>query len=96
MKTGKVALGSKATLKAAAHGRGKLIILARNCPERLKKLIMHYAKLSNIPTHASPLSSRELGVACGKDFMVSALTVMDEGDSDIMRVAEGGEGQYRK
>ncbi len=90
MRTGKVVLGSKVTMKAAAHGNGKLIILARNCPEHLKDLIVHYAKLSNIPTYVSPLSSRELGATCGKRFMVAALTVLDEGDSDIMKLVEEG------
>lgn len=90
IKTGKVLLGSKETMKAAAHGRGKLIILAQNCPDDIKRLIMYYAKLSNIPTYVSSLSSWELGVACGKSFMVAALAVLDEGDSSILKVVEGG------
>ncbi|PCN49832.1 50S ribosomal protein L30e [Candidatus Geothermarchaeota archaeon ex4572_27] len=89
MKTGKVVLGSRQTARLAAHGRGKLIIIARNCPEDIKALIMHYAKLSNIPTYICPLSSKELGEACGRRFMVAALTVLDEGESDIMKLVEG-------
>jgi len=92
IKTGKVSLGSKATMRFAAHGKGRLIILARNCPEDTKKLILHYAKLSNIPAYVSPLSSQELGAACGKQFMVAALTVLDEGESEIMKLVEEGGG----
>lgn len=92
IKTGRVVFGSKATMKSAAHGKGRLIILARNCPEEIKRFIAHHAKLSNIPTYTSPLSSRELGAACGKQFMVAALTVLDEGESEIMRLVEEGGG----
>lgn len=90
IKTGKVVLGSKETMKVAARGQGKLIILANNCPDDVKKLITYYAKLSGIPTYVTSLSSWELGAACGKSFMVAALTVLDEGDSNILKVVEGG------
>ncbi|RLF12454.1 MAG: 50S ribosomal protein L30e [Thermoprotei archaeon] len=88
MKTGKVILGSRETLRTVAHGRGRLIILARNCPPDMKDLIVHHAKLSNIPTYVCPLSSKELGETCGRRFMVAALTVLDEGDSEIMKLVE--------
>ncbi len=88
MRTGKVVLGSRQAMKLAALGKGKLIILARNCPEDLRALILHHAKLSNIPTYVCPLSSKELGEACGRRFMVAALTVLDEGDSEIMKLVE--------
>ncbi|MEM4699336.1 MAG: 50S ribosomal protein L30e [Candidatus Nezhaarchaeales archaeon] len=91
IKTGKVLVGSKETMKAVAHGRGKLVILAQNCPDDVRRLITYYARLSNIPTYTSSLSSWELGAACGKSFMVAALTVLDEGDSGILKIVEGGD-----
>ncbi|MCX8204257.1 MAG: 50S ribosomal protein L30e [Candidatus Nezhaarchaeota archaeon] len=90
IKTGKILLGSKETMRAVARGQGKLVILSRNCPDDIRKLVAYYAKLSGIPMRISSLSSWELGAACGKSFMVAALTVLDEGDSDILKIAEEG------
>lgn len=88
MKTGELVLGSRETVKAVAHGRGKLVIVARNCPLNLRDLILHYAKLSNIPVYMCTLTSRELGDACGRRFMVSAVTIFNEGESEILKLVE--------
>ena len=38
----------------------------------------------DVPMHQVALVNRELGAACGKPFAVSALTVVDAGDSDLL------------
>ena len=87
VKTGNVALGVKQALEAARFAKAKLIILASNCPEPDRANIIHYAQASSIPVHSYPGTSLDLGSACGKRFVVAALTVKEAGDSDILKLA---------
>jgi len=85
VKTGKVMLGANNAVKNAKSGRGKLIIVASNCPRNIVNDVTYYAKLSSVPVVIYKGSSIDLGMACGKPFMVSALTVREPGDSDILK-----------
>jgi len=88
VKTGKVMLGANNAVKGAKLGRGKLIVVASNCPRNVMDDITYYAKLSSVPVVIYKGSSIDLGVTCGKPFMVSALTIREPGDSDILRLVE--------
>ncbi len=87
LRTGKVALGAKEALDSAKFARAKLLILAANCPESERNDIMYYAKQSSVPVHIYPGTSIDLGSACGKNFVVSALTIREPGDSEILKLA---------
>ena len=87
VRTGKVALGVKETLEAAKFAKAKLLILASNCPEDAKEDIIQYAKQGAVPVHTYPGTSLDLGSACGRRFAVSALTVKEPGDSEILKLA---------
>jgi large subunit ribosomal protein L30e len=87
VKTGKVAMGVKQALEAARFAKAKLLILASNCPKLDKANITHYAKASSIPIHIYQGTSLDLGTACGKRFVVAALTIREPGDSEILKLA---------
>lgn len=89
VRSGKVLLGSNTALKSALTGRAKLIVIASNCPREVREKIEHYCKLSNIPVLVYPGSGIDLGSACGKPFVVSALTIRDPGDSNILELVGG-------
>ena len=86
-RTGKVALGFKEALESAKFAKAKLLILAANCPQDDRRDIMYYAKQSAIPVHIYTGTSFDLGSACGKNFVVAALTIKEPGDSEIMKLA---------
>lgn len=88
VKTGKVLFGAKNTIKTAKTGKAKLIVVAANCPQGVRGDIERYCGLSNIPIIIYNGTSIDLGVACGKPFMVSALTIRNPGDSDILKLTE--------
>lgn len=88
VKTGKVLFGANNAVKSVKTGRAKLILLAANCPKRVREDIEYYGKLSAIPVIIYNGTSIDLGAACGKPFMVSALTVKDPGDSDILKLTK--------
>ncbi len=91
MRTGKVVIGSKRTLRLCRFGKAKLVIVANNAPEKIKRDIIYYAKLSGIPVYIFPGSSWDLGGLCGKPFMVASLAVVDPGESEIMSLVEESE-----
>ena len=88
VKTGKVLFGTNNTIKTAKMRRAKLIIVAANCPQKVREDIEYYCRLSKIPIIIYNGTSIDLGVACGKPFMVSALTIRNPGDSEILKLAE--------
>ena len=85
---GKVILGANKSLKAVKLGQAKLAIVASNCSSEVLADIKRYGELANIPVHIFGRDSAELGVACGKLFLVSVLTVLDPGDSNILSLGK--------
>jgi large subunit ribosomal protein L30e len=88
VKTGKVLFGANKAVESVRFGRAKLIVLASNCPRDIAGDIMYFSRFSNVPVVIYKGTSIDLGAACGKPFMVSALTVREPGDSDILKLGE--------
>jgi len=88
IETGTVILGTKGSMKALKNGEAKLIIYAANCAPDTKDDMAHYAALSNVPTYEYKGTGVDLGMVCGKPFIVSMLAVNSPGESMILS-AEG-------
>lgn len=88
IKSGEVIIGTNRVLKEMRHNKFKLIILADNCPDNIEKQIRYNNSLLDDPIFIYKFnqSSWELGLACGKPFMVASLGIYDEGDSDILQI----------
>ncbi|KAJ5921270.1 60S ribosomal protein [Penicillium verhagenii] len=84
MKSGKVTMGSKSSMKTLRSGKAKLILIAGNCPPLRKSELEYYAMLAKVPVHHFNGNNIELGTACGKLFRCSTMTILDAGDSDIL------------
>jgi large subunit ribosomal protein L30e len=91
VKTGKVSFGTNAALQGAKIGKAKMIVLASNCPKDIKEDIEHYSTISGIPVITYKGASMDLAEVCKKPFIVSALTVRETGDSEILKMAEVAE-----
>jgi large subunit ribosomal protein L30e len=87
VKTGKVSFGVKEATDAARFAKAKLIILTSNCPEASKTNITRYATQSSVPIYNYQGTSRDLGSACNKPYVIAALTVKEPGDSEILKLA---------
>ena len=92
VKTGKILFGTNNAIKSAKTRRAKLIIVASNCPQKIREDIEYYCKLSNIPVTIYNGTSIDLGAVCGKSFKVSVLIIREPGDSDILKLAEAENG----
>lgn len=88
LKTGKVELGTRSTLHSARTGRAKLIVIAKDAPESVSKDIAYYARLSGTATYVYPGTAWNLAGACGRPHIVVSLSVLEPGDSEVLRVTE--------
>jgi large subunit ribosomal protein L30e len=84
--TGKVLVGADQTAKAVSRGEAKMVILAENAPHAEK--IRAEASKKRIPVYAFEGQGTQLGPACGKPFAISALAVLDAGESDVMQLTK--------
>ena len=84
--TGNVTLGSSKTIQALKLGKGKLVIIAENCPKEVAEDVTQYSQLSKIPFYTFQGTSVDLGSVCGKPFTVAAMMVNDPGDSTILEI----------
>jgi len=91
VKTGKVSLGINSALQGAQSGKTKMIILASNCPTEIHSHIERYCKLSDVPLMVYKGSSLDLAALCGKPFTISALSIREPGDSEILKLTEPSE-----
>jgi len=88
VKTGKVVLGAESAVKNAQTGKAKLLVISANCPAEIRSDIEYYAGLSGVKIMVYQGTSIDLGMVCKKPFTVSALTVKEAGDSDILKLIE--------
>ncbi|MEZ0346500.1 MAG: 50S ribosomal protein L30e [Infirmifilum sp.] len=93
LKTGKAVLGHRSAYKAVVNGKAKLLILARNAPSDIAEDLKTYASLAQVPVYVFNGSSRELGAACNKPFLVSAIAILDPGESNILFLAQPNQGE---
>ncbi len=80
IRTGKVVLGSNSTVEAGIGGQAKLIMYALDCPAEVRMQL----ETIDLPVYSYQGMGKDLGSACGKPFSVSALAIIEPGDSEIM------------
>jgi len=84
--TGRVLFGTKKAVQSLKTGEAKLIIMASNIPQKTREDIGYYSSLSSIRTHTYDGSGVELGTACGKPYIISVVTVISPGESNLLMV----------
>lgn len=78
LSTGKVVIGGRQTLDAVKNGKAQVVVLSSNCqPETINEM-------KNVPVINYPGTGVDLGVACGKQFAITALAVLEPGESEIL------------
>lgn len=81
VQTGEVHFGVRQAKKAIKSRKAQLIVVPENIPEAT---LEELRTISKVPLVRFDGSNFELGTVCGKPFSVSALTVIEAGDSDIL------------
>jgi large subunit ribosomal protein L30e len=78
IETGAVRLGVDQTKKAVREGSAKMVILSTNCPD---EFLMNQSETKTLRFDGT---NADLGSACGKPFSISALAVIEPGESDVL------------
>ncbi|MFQ6127607.1 MAG: 50S ribosomal protein L30e [Thermoplasmata archaeon] len=78
IETGVVKLGMDQTKKAVREGSAKLVILSESCSDDF------LCSQSQTRTLRFEGMNVDLGSACGKPFSVSALAILDPGESEVL------------
>lgn len=86
--TGQVEFGTKNTQNVLLTSDCKMVIVSTNTPKQTRERLEHYCKLATVPLVSFDGTSKELGQICGKPFFVSSLTIKNEGQSQLLKVAK--------
>ncbi|MES2153819.1 MAG: 50S ribosomal protein L30e [bacterium] len=84
--TGKVLIGADQTAKAVMQGKAKMVILSSNAPNA--EALRAAAVKARVPVYAFEGGGMQLGPACGKPFSISALAILEPGESDVMQLGK--------
>jgi len=66
-------IGSKRTLKKLKVGKIKMVFLAKNTAEKIKKDILNCAK--NVEVNELEITNEELGMLCKKPYKISVVSI---------------------
>merc|ERR1712187_380577 len=88
VKSGKIVLGVRQTLKTIRTAKARMVVVSKNCPALRKSELEYYCMLSKTHLHCYEGSNTDLGTACGKYFRVGCLAITNAGDSDILKMIE--------
>ena len=83
--TGKLLFGQRQAIDACAKGDAKCIVVAANCPQEYLDDLA--AKHPEVTLHRTIMVNRDLGVASGKPFSISTITVIDAGESELLTLS---------
>jgi large subunit ribosomal protein L30e len=75
MKSGKIIIGYRKTIRFIKLNSPKLIVVSKNIPQKSREEIEHNAKISGVKVETFSGTSKELGIICGKQFPISALGI---------------------
>jgi len=75
IKSKKIIVGYRNTVRFIKLNLPKLIVVARNIPKKTREEIEHNSKVSNVKIETFDGTSKELGIVCGKQFPISALAI---------------------
>lgn len=82
--TGKIDYGFKKAVKNIYTGEPRLIIISNNTPPQMRDRIVYLSRLNDTPLIKVKQNSVDLASICGRQHSVSVLTVLDEGESQIL------------
>jgi large subunit ribosomal protein L30e len=83
-RTGKLVLGFNKVVDLLLTGSPKMVIVSEGSPHEIKEAILYYCQLAGVKCVKAKETTLELGSTCGKPFPVSAIAVIDAGDSDLL------------
>ena len=83
--TGNLLFGQRQAKSACSKGDARMVLVAANCPkEYISDIKQNHP---DVTLHQVSLVNRQLGAACAKPFPVSAVCVLDPGQSELLSLS---------
>ena len=76
LETGKIQFGLNSVMRALKQGTASKVFYASNTPEKLRKDIDYYAKLSEVQAVMFPGDSKEFGVSLKRTHKILVAVVL--------------------
>ncbi len=87
--TGKCVVGFNTVIKSIIQNRAQCIAVSRNIPNTMCKKLEYYCALANnIPIKFVDGTKREFSALFGLKYNTCALAILDQGEAEIVQVAE--------
>jgi large subunit ribosomal protein L30e len=77
MEAKKIIMGYKKSLKFIKNNRPKMVIIANNIPEKIRKEVENYTKVFNFEMKIFDGDSKKLGMMCGKPYPVTTIVITE-------------------
>jgi len=90
-RTGKYTMGYRQSKLAALNKRARVLILARNCPDRIRMEARIISRTTGVPLIESDISAEDIGLSLRKPFGAACIAIIDPGNSNIMEAVGEGE-----
>ena len=68
-------IGTRNVLKSIKTGELESVVLASNCPDEVKKDVIHYSKVGGTTVNEFNGTGKDLGTFCGKPFSIAVLAI---------------------
>ncbi len=78
VKEKKAIIGEREVMKEIKNGKIKKVVIAKNIKDDLRKILYHYKKIANLEIEEFDGTRKDLGIACGKPFLVSIVGIRNE------------------
>ena len=75
MRRGNTIFGFRRSMKFLKMNRGKMVIIAENMPEDMRKDIEYLCKISKTKVKIFKGSSKDLGIICGKPYPITTVVI---------------------
>ena len=82
--SGDTAIGINSVEQSIKSNSAKVVVVASNNKKETIEDLMHLAKIANIRVLTIKGNSMDLGSICGKPYSVSAVSVINPGNSKIL------------
>lgn len=86
--TGNVLFGHNSSVQLITQSKPKIVLIAKNVPQDIMIEVTKKCKLAEVPYYIFEGTSMELGSICGKPYPISVMSVLEEGDSDILNLVK--------
>ncbi len=83
--SGKTAIGLNTVIESIKNNSAKLVIVADKAKQSNLQDIQHVASIAGIRVIKFEGNPVELGAVCGKPFSISTLSVIEAGNSNILK-----------